>query len=300
MTRLDGLGESELLRRILPYLQAPPAAAAEGLVIAAGADDAAVWREGDHYTVASCDTSVEGIHFDLRWMTAEDAGWRALALALGDLAAKGASPTQALAALAAPGSWPVDHVVGLYRGMHALAARHGLAIVGGDTSSTAGPAVLTLTVLGHTELLPLARAQVKPGWSVAVSAPLGAAAVALRERRALRIEPAFADGRRLNAAGLCCGDISDGLMREMEKFSDAAGVGCVIRANEVPCAEGASLDEALTSGEEPVLVCAGPEDRIVAAGLAPIGTLTAGTEVRAIDGAGRLIELKSRGYDHFA
>lgn len=300
MTRLDGLGEAELLRRIMPYLQAPPAAAAEGLIIAAGADDAAVWREGDHYVVASCDTSVEGIHFDLSWMTPEDAGWRALALALGDLAAKGAAPTQALAALAAPGSWPVDDVVGLYRGMHALATRHGLAIVGGDSSSTSGPAVLTLTVLGHTELLPLARAQVEPGWSVAVSGPLGAAALTLRGRKALRLEPAIDDGRRLNAAGLCCGDVSDGLMREMEKFADAAGVGCVIRAQEVPLVTGATIHDGLTSGEESVLVCAGPEDRIRAAGLVPIGTLTADRDVRAIDAQGKPIELASRGYDHFA
>jgi len=54
MTKLDGLGESELLRRILPYI------AAEGLEIAAGEDDAASWGEGAGFTVASCDISVEG------------------------------------------------------------------------------------------------------------------------------------------------------------------------------------------------------------------------------------------------
>ena len=76
MTKLDGLGESGLLRRILPYI------ATEGFEIAAGEDDAAAWGDdGAGYTVASCDISVEGVHFDLGWMTSEDAGWRALALA---------------------------------------------------------------------------------------------------------------------------------------------------------------------------------------------------------------------------
>ncbi len=294
MTKLSGLGEAELLRRIMPFL------ATEGFEIAAGADDAAVWRTEGGYTVASCDASVEGIHFDLGWMTPEDVGWRALALALGDLAAKGATPTQALAALAAPGSWPVERFVGLYRGMHDLAGRVGLAIVGGDTSAIEGPAVLTLTVLGRTAKLPLARAQARPGWAVAVTGPLGAAAVALRERRAMRLEPRLAEGRRLNEAGLCCGDISDGLLREMHKFLDASGAGSRIRAADVPVAAGASWEDALTSGEEAELVCTGPEDLIRSCGLRPIGLLTDDGEVRAVDPVGNPVPPRLHGYDHFA
>ena len=299
MERLEGLGESELLRRIQPYLAGSDTHAGE-LLIAAGTDDAAVWRDAGGYVVASCDTSIEGVHFDLGWMSAEDAGWRAMALALGDLAAKGAQPRQALAALAAPGSWSVDDLVGLYRGLHGAAVRFGLVIAGGDTTAIVGPAVLTLTVIGRTDTLPLARAQVHAGWAVAVSGPLGAAAVALRERRALRLEPSFDDGRRLNLAGLCCGDVSDGLVREMEKFAHAAGVGCVIRADDVPVAPGATRDEALQSGEESVLVCAGPEDALRAAGLSPIGFLTEGGRVLIVDAAGRPIQRNLDGYDHFA
>jgi thiamine monophosphate kinase len=64
--KLGGLGESELLRRILPYLTTT------GYAVVAGEDDAAVWPSLDpdfpeDYVVASCDTSVEGIHFDLSW-----------------------------------------------------------------------------------------------------------------------------------------------------------------------------------------------------------------------------------------
>jgi len=294
VSKLDGLGEAELLRRILPFLST------EGYSITAGSDDAAAWRSGDGYTVASCDTSVEGVHFDLTWMTAEDAGWRALALALGDLAAKGATPTQALAAVAAPVSWPADYLVGLYRGMHELAGRVGLAIVGGDTSHTKGPAVLSITVLGHTDTLPLARAQARPGWAVAVTGPLGAAAVALRQRQALRLKPLLVEGRQLNKAGLCCGDISDGLIREMEKFGEAAGVGSVIRASDVPVAAGASWQEALTSGEEVELVCTGPAELMRAHGLHTVGSLTNDREMVVVDGAGNRIREQLQGYDHFA
>jgi thiamine-monophosphate kinase len=297
--KLEGIGEGELLRRILPYLTT------SGYAVVAGEDDAAVWPSLDpdypeDYVVASCDTSVEGIHFDLSWMSAADAGHRALALALGDLAAKGAHPKYALVALAAPRSWSVETVTGLFEGIRRLADRVDLAIAGGDTTAIDGPGVLTLTVLGTTPLVPLARAQVQPGWAVAVTGPLGAAAVALRERRALLFEPKFLEGSLLNQAELCCGDVSDGLIREMEKFAAVSGAGCIIRAAEVPVAHGATLEDALTSGEEVELVCVGPEDKVRDAGLRAFGVMTKDSSVRVVDAAGAEIPLAVRGYDHFA
>jgi thiamin-phosphate kinase len=294
MTRLDGIGESELLRRITPYLTT------QGFEIPAGEDDAAVWSDHDGFTVASCDTSVEGVHFDLGWMSSEDAGWRALALALGDLAAKGATPSWAVASVAVPRSWRVDDFVGLYRGMNALASRLHLRIVGGDTSSIEGPAVLSITVVGHTDFRPLARSQAEPGWAVAVTGPLGAAALALRRRSALRLEPLLAEGRRLNQAGLCCGDISDGLVREMQKFADMSHAGCIINAADVPVAEGASWEDALTSGEEAELVCTGPEELVRRAGLRRIGALTEDPTVRVVGADQMPVQLRLSGYDHFA
>jgi thiamine-monophosphate kinase len=294
VTRIERSGESELLRRIMPFL------ASGGFEITAGQDDAAVWRENGAFTVASTDMAVEGVHFDLGWMGAEDAGWRALALALGDLAAKGAQPWWALTSVALPRSWRADDLVGLYRGMQDLAQIVQLSIVGGDMSAIDGPAVLSITVVGRTDVRPLARSEARPGWAVAVSGPLGAAAVALRERRALRLRPLLDEGRRLNQAGLCCGDISDGLIREMEKFADFSGAGCVIRGDEVPCAGGATREDALTSGEEAELVCVGPANLIDEAGLTPIGVLTAEKVVRVVDAGGRPVVLTRSGYDHFA
>jgi thiamine-monophosphate kinase len=294
VTLIGGLGESQLFERISPYVTT------RGIEIAAGEDDAAVWSDHGAYTVASTDMFVEGVHFDLDWMSTVDAGWRSLALALGDLAAKGATPRWALTSLAVPRTWRVEDFTGLFKGMDALARKTGLMIVGGDMSAIDGPAVLSITVVGDTKTLPIARSAAKPGWAVAVTGPLGAAAVALRERRALRLEPLLAEGRRLNEAGLCCGDISDGLHREMEKFAQMSGAGCVLRADAIPRAEGATWEEALTSGEEAELVCAGPEATIRRAGLAPLGILTAEREVTVVGSDGMPVELRLRGYDHFA
>ncbi|HSS59924.1 MAG TPA: AIR synthase related protein [Candidatus Limnocylindrales bacterium] len=286
---VQGVGELGLLERIKPYLSA-----------AAGADDAAVIGDATGFVVASTDMFVEGIHFDLTWMSAEDVGWRSLALALGDLAAKGADPLWALASVALPKHWPVEHLDGIYRGMAELARRLQLSIEGGDLSAIDGAAVLSLTVAGRTNELPLARAQAQPGWSVAVTGPLGQAAVALRERRPVRLVPRIEEGRRLNLLGLCCGDISDGLVREMEKFRAMAGVGCTLWGEDVPRSAGSSMEDALTSGEEAELVCVGPDAALKAAGLQSIGKLTEDPTIRVIDARGAEMKLRSTGYDHFA
>ena len=294
MTSIAGLGESELFKRIAPYVTT------QGIAIGAGQDDAAAWSDGGAYTVATTDMSVEGVHFDLSWMSSEDAGWRALALALGDIAAKGATPSWALTSVAVPRKWSVENFTGLFKGMAGLAEKVHLMIVGGDMSAIDGPAVLSISVVGRTVNKPLARREAKPGWSVAVTGPLGAAAVALRERRALRLEPRLAEGRRLNEAGLCCGDISDGLLREMEKFAEMSGSGCILRAAEIPTADRATLEDALTSGEEADLVCVGPEDVVRAAGLQPIGRLIVERDVRIVGAGGEPVRVGLRGYDHFA
>ncbi|MHB8613583.1 MAG: thiamine-phosphate kinase [Candidatus Dormibacteraceae bacterium] len=286
--KIEGLGEFGLLERIKPHLAA------------AGLDDAAVFAEGEGFTVASCDMFVEGVHFDLGWMSAQDAGWRALALALGDLAAKGAAPAWALTSIAIPGAWAVESLTGLYEGMSALAKQTGVLIAGGDMSSTEGPAVLSITVVGRTAKRPLARSEARPGWAVAVTGPLGKSAVALRDRRPHRLVPLLEEGSRLNEAGLCCGDISDGLLREMDKFVAFSGCGCVIRAAEVPVVDTASLDEALNSGEEAELVCVGPEELIRACGLHAFGFLTDDSSVQVLGADGMPLQLEHTGYDHFA
>ena len=281
---VKGLGELGLLERIRPYV-------ANG----ATGDDAAVIGEAGGIVVVSCDMFVEGVHFDLGWMAPEDAGWRALALSLGDLAAKGAQPAWGLVSIAIPSSWDADRLARLYAGMKQLGDRTGLKIVGGDLSAIDGPAVLSLTVGGRASTIPLARAPAQPGWLVAVTGPLGAAAVALRDRRAFRLEPRLDEGRRLNELGVCCGDISDGLVREMEKFAAMSGSGCELDAAQVPRAAGASIEDALTGGEEAELVCVGPADAIVASRLPVVGRMTEGGRV-VVAGA----RLEGTGYDHFA
>jgi thiamine-monophosphate kinase len=271
------------------------------LVIGPGEDDAAAWEEADgSFTVASADSSVESVHFDLAWQAPEDVGWRALAAALGDLAAKGARPTHGLVSISAPRAWELEVVLAVYRGIAELAGTVGLKVVGGDTTETPGPAVLAITVLGRTATRPLPRSAARPGWALALTGPLGAAAVALAARRSLRLAPRIAEGERLNALGLACGDVSDGLLAELAKFQAMSGCGCEVREQLLPVAEGADLGQALTSGEEAELLCAGPAAIVKAAGLAVIGSLQAGGGVVVLDAEGNPRTGAEGGFRHFA
>lgn len=269
MTSLREIGELGLLQRLRPLLRAPLD------------DDVATWTEADgSITVATCDTFLQGVHFDLSWMSPEDAGWRACALTLADLAAKGAEPTHGLVVLGAPPGTEVAVVEGLYAGLAECARELGLELAGGDTS--AGPALgLTVFALGRTATLPLPRSAVRPGWTISVSGPLGGEAAALAERRPTRPRPIRWRG------GGAAGDISDGLLRELAKF----GVGAAIESARVPVAAGATLEQALIGGEE-VQVVVGHTDPIP--GLIRIGEFTETGRI-LVDG-----REMGGGYDHFA
>ena len=162
------LGERALVARIHARVPPPPSAVAIGI-----GDDAAV------------DTLVEGVHFDRAMGTAADAGHKALASNLSDLAAMGALPRHALLALSLPASCPVAEVDALVDALLALAARHRTALVGGDVTSSPGPLVIGVTAVGSVgRRRVLRRDAARPGDLVYASGVIGAAAAGLAVLRA--------------------------------------------------------------------------------------------------------------------
>ncbi|MBO0746635.1 MAG: thiamine-monophosphate kinase [Candidatus Dormibacteraeota bacterium] len=282
------MNELELLEHLLPHLSGHSG----DLLIGAGEDDSAAWREPDgYYTVATCDTAVEGVHFDLRRQRPEDVGWRALAFALGDLAAKGARPTYGLVAISVPPRWAVEQIEGVYRGLADLAQRVGCRLVGGDTSRAPSDAVLTIAVLGVASARPIPRSAARAGWAIGVTGPLGGSKLTWA-----RPQPRLELGVELCAQGLCCGDISDGLLRELDKFAAASGAGARLELDRVPRVRGVSALDAIASGEEVELVCVGPRlpDEVQR-----VGVLEEGGRVLVVDSKGCEVEPPRRGWDHF-
>ncbi|WP_413171737.1 thiamine-phosphate kinase [Anabaena azotica] len=96
-------------------------------------DDAAVLAtKAEESLVVTTDMLVDGVHFSDITTSAEDAGWRAAAANLSDLAAMGAFPLGITIGLGLPGDVAVSWVERLYQGMTECLQKYNVPIVGGD------------------------------------------------------------------------------------------------------------------------------------------------------------------------
>src|SRR5205085_4500515 len=133
------MGELELIEAVKEALGSQPSR-----VLTGPGDDASVVH-ADAVVVVSTDTVVDGVHFSLSTHSPADVGHKALATALSDIAAMGAGPGEAYVALVMPPD--LTGALELVGGMRELAARHGVALAGGDVVS--GPVLaVTVTVTG--------------------------------------------------------------------------------------------------------------------------------------------------------
>jgi thiamine-monophosphate kinase len=137
-------------------------------------DDAAVLTpEAGKVLVITTDMLIDGVHFSEQTTTAADAGWRAAAANLSDLAAMGATPLGLTVGLGLPGSLPVTWVEQLYQGMTECLHPYQAAIVGGDVVRSP---VITLAITALGEVPPhhiLRRSAAQPGDAIVVTGPHG-------------------------------------------------------------------------------------------------------------------------------
>jgi len=264
--------------------------------------------------VVKTDAVVEGVHFSMPPFAPEDVGHKALAVNLSDLAAAGARPRWFVCALGVPKSASaVKTAARMGRGMAPLAQRHGCILVGGNVTRAPGW-TLTLCVLGEAKRA-RGRTGARPGDALVVAGTLGAAAKGLADLRAgkrtaaaraqLRPEPLLEQGLAAGALASASIDVSDGLLRDLAHLCASSGCGAEVEVEALPLARGASLDEALSGGEDYALLFAVPrnrERRLLARlpSARRIGRFTQGSGIRLLQ-AGRPRRLPSRlGFDHLA
>ncbi len=115
-----------------------------------GDDGAVISTLPGHDLVVTTDVLVDKVHFSLRTTSPEDAGWRAVAVNLSDLAAMGATPLGITVGLALGGEVAVSWVERLYRGMNQCLQAHNTAILGGDICRSS-VITIAITAFGQVE-----------------------------------------------------------------------------------------------------------------------------------------------------
>ena len=325
-----GSGEDALIARYFRPLATDPGA------FDLNDDAAAITPSGDDIVVTT-DAIVEGVHF-LPDDPPDSVARKALRVNLSDLAAKGATPAGFVLTLAlrsADEAWLKPFAAAL--GEDAI--QFGCPLLGGDTVSTPGPLMISITAFGRVPAgLMVHRSGARPGDRVMVTGTIGDAALGLAVLRGGKILAAVSDavardrliGRyrvpqpRLALAAVvrkfasAAMDVSDGLAGDLTKLCGVSGVSAVIDTGSIPLSTAArdlvsrgvaELETLIAGGDDYEILCTVAEGRVAAftdaslqAGVtvSSIGMIVAGGAVpQFLDRQGREMALNQRSYSHF-
>ena len=255
-TNLSKLGEFGFISRIASHVSS-----GTGVITGIGDDAAVTALTPGMQLLTSTDMLLEDVHFRRSWHDPYRLGRKALAVNISDIAAMGGIPRWATLALAIPPDLPLDFLDEFTRGFLAMAAEHGVALIGGDTCSSKQGLAISVTIMG--EQLPeriLRRSGARPGDEIWASGTLGDAAMGLKlleqepplpvgegwgEGEAILISrlldptPRTVAGIALAESGLVSAmiDISDGILGDFGHIAELSEVGGIIRLDDLPTSD---------------------------------------------------------------
>ena len=286
--RVSDVGERALIERIRMRVPPPPA----GLLIGIGDDAAVAATDRGALQVLTTDALVEGVHFDRRFSSPADIGYKALAVNVSDVASMGGTPRLALLSLMLPQNLALADLDALLDGLFEMARECGVALAGGNITRSPGPLIIDVTATGSVKPRKvLTRSGGRAGDALYVTGHIGSAAAGLDWLRArsnatekdpgwppverpedqnlaacvaryCRPAPRARLGALLgrNRAASACMDLSDGLADAVTQMAAASGTGATLDASTLPVHPGAATWFS-TTGADPVAAClAGGDD----------------------------------------
>lgn len=174
---ISALGEFGLIDRLTSTLSLTQPSTLRGV-----GDDCAVIDTGtSRALLLTTDMLMEGIHFDLVYTPLRHLGYKAAMANLSDIYAMGGTPRQLTISLAVSSRFEVEDLEELYAGLRMACERHGVDIVGGDTTASLTGMALSLTVVGDCEKEAVRyRSGAQPTDLICCSGNLGAAYMGLQ------------------------------------------------------------------------------------------------------------------------
>ena len=284
--------------------------------------------------VLTADAIVGGVHF-FNDDPPDTIARKALRVNLSDLAAKGATPLGFLVSLALPEGTTEAWLADFAKGLRDDAVSFKCPLFGGDTVRTPGPAMVSVSMIGHVpEGMMVRRAGAKEGDTVFVTGTIGDGALGVQLRngaswpltdeqrehllsRYLLPRPRNALAETVRHYASAAMDVSDGLVGDLAKLLRVSGVAAEIEAAKVPLSEAAraavdadpaAFELALTGGDDFEILCTVPPakvDRFRVAAMAakvavtPIGVIATGAGARFRDAQGEVLNFKRGSFSHF-
>lgn len=264
------MDEFDLIRSVLAPLVSAPGA--DGLE-----DDVAEMRVSGRMAVTA-DAIVEGVHF-LPGDPIDTVAAKLVRVNASDMIAKGAAPCEALLSLVWPRGRRAAEIEQFATGLKTNLDLWNCRLIGGDTTSTDGPLVLSLTMTGICGSRgPVRRSTATAGEDIWVSGAIGDGWLGLKaalgelegveadDRFWLRDRYRMPDAPRVELAAIVAEhgggaiDISDGLAGDARHLSEASGVGVRIDVKALPLSEAAERVIARNDGIDRAMLLSGGDD----------------------------------------
>ncbi len=283
-TEISELGEFGLIEHLTKNFEIHNAST----VLSVG-DDAAIIDHFGKQTVISTDLLIEGIHFDLMYTPLKHLGYKSVMVNLSDIYAMNAFPTQITISIGISNRFSLEALSEFYEGVYSACEKHGVDLVGGDTSSSNKGFIISVTAIG--EVAPnlfVKRSTAQKGDLICVSGDLGGAFLGLtlmeREKKIYLENPSiqpdlegesYVVGRLLKPEArkdiiefleeqkiipTAMMDVSDGISSEVLHICKQSNLGCLLYEEKIPISD-QSRQAAYKFGLDPT-VCAlnGGED----------------------------------------